>query len=81
MLETVNHSWMGFFLTFLEAIAMVLKALLICNLVALLAMLGATGLWVSRAFRTMAISSRRVRKTPIHEWLTVSSMDGGNAVP
>ncbi len=46
MLETVNHSWMGVFLTFLEAIAMILKALLTCNLVALLAMLGATGLMV-----------------------------------
>ena len=46
MLEIVNHSWMGFFLTLLEAIAMILKALLTCNLVALLAMLGATGLMV-----------------------------------
>ena len=46
MLETVNHSWMGVFLTFLEAIAMILKALLTCNLVALLAMLGATALMV-----------------------------------
>jgi hypothetical protein len=37
---------MGVFLTFLEAIAMILKALLTCNLVALLAMLGATALMV-----------------------------------
>ncbi len=40
----------------------------------------ATRLQVSRAFRIMAIASRKVRKTPIYEWLTVSSMDGGNVV-
>jgi hypothetical protein len=45
MLETVNHSWMGVFLTLLEEIAMVLKALLTHNLVAPSMASRATGLW------------------------------------